>query len=267
MSHTRRIIAPHSWVADHEAPVMHDAWPARSGTMAMKCEGCPARGHRRYTMVDSKYDGFHQLDFPMFEEVMRTSGQDSCPGYDLMVERHANWLVVGLGYAGWFAVGIFTLYALRPGSGYFAALWDAWLRYQGVLFADILTWLPVIIGAVVAYIGWALVSHGRAELRRVDRELDRLRRQPSFGFVAIRRETTFGSDVPRKESAPKAKLHLSRREMTHCQATDDDDCGWAGCPQLRDREPLASGRHCPLDVEGLSNEAIDRIMAAVKQTD
>lgn len=267
MSHTRRIIAPHSWVADHEAPVMHDAWPARSGTMAMKCEGCPARGHRRYTMVDSKYDGFHQLDMPLYQEVMRTSGQDSCPGYDLMVEKHANWLVVGLGYAGWFAVGIFTLYALRPGSSYFAELWRAWQRYQGVLFADILTWLPVIVGAVVAYIGWALVSHGRAELRRVNGELEIMRHRPSFGFVAFKRESTPGSDVPRKDDAPRATVHLSRRQVTFCQADDDGDCMWAKCPQHRDREPLASGRHCPLDNPELTKAAVDRILAAVKQPD
>lgn len=248
MSHTKRIIAPHTWVADHEAPVRHDAWPARSGTMAMKCDGCPARGHRRYTIVDSKYDGFHQYNVPLYEEVMRTSGQDSCPGYDLMVEKHANWLVLGLGYVGLGVVVIGVLYDLRPGA-----------HYMDLLRA----WGIFLLGSLC----WGLVSNGRRDLRRIEGELEIMRHRPSFGFVAFKRESTPGSDVRRKENAPQAKVHLSRREVTHCQATDDDDCTWAGCPQQRDREPLTSGRRCPLDVEALSPEAIDRILAAVKKTD
>lgn len=32
-----------------------------------------------------------------------------------------------------------------------------------------------------------------------------------------------------------------------CHAGQDGDCIWAECPQLRDGEPVKSGRHCPLD--------------------
>lgn len=32
-----------------------------------------------------------------------------------------------------------------------------------------------------------------------------------------------------------------------CWAGRDGECSHAGCPQLRDNEPTASGRHCPLD--------------------
>lgn len=32
-----------------------------------------------------------------------------------------------------------------------------------------------------------------------------------------------------------------------CWADRDGECTHAGCPQLRDNEPAASGRHCPLD--------------------
>lgn len=32
-----------------------------------------------------------------------------------------------------------------------------------------------------------------------------------------------------------------------CWAGRDGECTHAGCPQLRDNEPAASGRHCPLD--------------------
>lgn len=33
----------------------------------------------------------------------------------------------------------------------------------------------------------------------------------------------------------------------HCHADRDGDCFWKDCPQLRENEPLKSGRHCPLD--------------------
>ena len=33
----------------------------------------------------------------------------------------------------------------------------------------------------------------------------------------------------------------------YCRADQDGDCYWDECPQLRDGEPEASGRHCPLD--------------------
>jgi len=33
-----------------------------------------------------------------------------------------------------------------------------------------------------------------------------------------------------------------------CHAGQDGDCRWSECPQLRDREPEETGRHCPLDV-------------------
>lgn len=32
-----------------------------------------------------------------------------------------------------------------------------------------------------------------------------------------------------------------------CHANRDGECDWEHCPQLRDGEPLKSGRHCPLD--------------------
>lgn len=33
-----------------------------------------------------------------------------------------------------------------------------------------------------------------------------------------------------------------------CHGASDGECSWSECPQLRDNEPAASGRHCPLDV-------------------
>jgi hypothetical protein len=37
-------------------------------------------------------------------------------------------------------------------------------------------------------------------------------------------------------------------EYVRCHAGQDGDCYWPECPQVRDGEPVASGRHCPLDV-------------------
>ncbi len=36
---------------------------------------------------------------------------------------------------------------------------------------------------------------------------------------------------------------------TGCHADRDGDCDWQNCPQLRDDEPIKTGRHCPLDIE------------------
>lgn len=32
-----------------------------------------------------------------------------------------------------------------------------------------------------------------------------------------------------------------------CQAGRDGECNWSHCPQIRDNEPHATGRHCPRD--------------------
>ncbi len=39
-------------------------------------------------------------------------------------------------------------------------------------------------------------------------------------------------------------------EPPGCHSDDDGDCVWAECPQLRDNEPRATGRHCPRDLRG-----------------
>lgn len=47
-----------------------------------------------------------------------------------------------------------------------------------------------------------------------------------------------GSDVP----APVAVV----KPLTRCASDQDGDCTHAQCPQLRDGEPKATGRSCPL---------------------
>lgn len=43
-------------------------------------------------------------------------------------------------------------------------------------------------------------------------------------------------------------LTLLAREQ-RCHGDRDGDCDWESCPQIRDVEPAATGRHCPLDTE------------------
>ena len=46
---------------------------------------------------------------------------------------------------------------------------------------------------------------------------------------------------------------LTHAKMCHdeatvgCRAGMDGECNWKHCPQERDGEPAATGRHCPLD--------------------
>jgi len=43
------------------------------------------------------------------------------------------------------------------------------------------------------------------------------------------------------------KLAMKVQNENYCHAGRDGECCWVGCPQLRDNEPVATGRHCPLD--------------------
>lgn len=52
------------------------------------------------------------------------------------------------------------------------------------------------------------------------------------------------SDITR----PPYRYCPSSRNWTRCQADDDGYCEWTDCPQIRDNEPHATGRHCPLDM-------------------
>lgn len=43
-----------------------------------------------------------------------------------------------------------------------------------------------------------------------------------------------------------------------CHAGRDGECTWSGCPQIRDNEPEASGRHCPMDHHDDQDHWVDR---------
>jgi hypothetical protein len=40
---------------------------------------------------------------------------------------------------------------------------------------------------------------------------------------------------------------VANEVLTRCQSDGDGDCMHGKCPQSRDGEPAATGRHCPLD--------------------
>ena len=48
-------------------------------------------------------------------------------------------------------------------------------------------------------------------------------------------------------AAKAASQDTKHAPLTRCAAGRDGECGHAQCPQLRDNEPRATGRHCPLD--------------------
>lgn len=51
------------------------------------------------------------------------------------------------------------------------------------------------------------------------------------------------------ENYERAVAVLADDEGVHCRANRDGDCYWRRCPQIRDNEPVKSGRHCPLDIQ------------------
>lgn len=42
-----------------------------------------------------------------------------------------------------------------------------------------------------------------------------------------------------------------------CQGSRDGDCDWENCPNNRDGEAHATGRHCPLDRENMRREELE----------
>lgn len=66
--------------------------------------------------------------------------------------------------------------------------------------------------------------------------------------------------MPKTDPAPTppADGHVcSTAELSRCHANRDGDCCHAECPQLRDGEPRATGRHCPLDVRDEDDSWLD----------
>lgn len=50
------------------------------------------------------------------------------------------------------------------------------------------------------------------------------------------------------EQKAKFLVHLTPETRNlRCHACRDGECGWVECPQLRDNESAATGRHCPYD--------------------
>jgi hypothetical protein len=47
----------------------------------------------------------------------------------------------------------------------------------------------------------------------------------------------------------KSPIPAPKEKLVRCAAARDGDCTHPDCPQLRDNEPTATGRHCPLDIE------------------
>lgn len=60
-----------------------------------------------------------------------------------------------------------------------------------------------------------------------------------------------------RQPLPAFRYEHASRGMTRCQSDDDGHCEWKDCPQLRDNEPHATGRHCPLDSGANRRDMVD----------
>ena len=74
----------------------------------------------------------------------------------------------------------------------------------------------------------------------------------------FKRQDEFGMEPSVDDIVNAIKEHFSHLELSKgvkdkplvgCAAGSDGDCNHSWCPQLRDGEPEATGRHCPLDKE------------------
>jgi len=50
-----------------------------------------------------------------------------------------------------------------------------------------------------------------------------------------------------KDAVERALNAIPPKPLERCAAGRDGECNHPDCPQLRDNEPAASGRHCPID--------------------
>lgn len=58
----------------------------------------------------------------------------------------------------------------------------------------------------------------------------------------------YPDETGHSEECPTAVARAALLDQgDRCHAGRDGDCVWANCPQLRDGEPIATGRHYPLD--------------------
>lgn len=76
----------------------------------------------------------------------------------------------------------------------------------------------------------------------IARKLETSRLVPATEFVNDGKDPDWDAYAA-AEAAPAAQ----GGPLTKCAAGRDGECDHAQCPQLRDGEPAASGRHCPLD--------------------
>lgn len=66
----------------------------------------------------------------------------------------------------------------------------------------------------------------------------------SIGFGECFIDLSF---MPRATPEQSAVTQQEKKPLTRCASNSDGDCSHPDCPQLRDNEPHATGRHCPID--------------------
>jgi hypothetical protein len=88
------------------------------------------------------------------------------------------------------------------------------------------------------------LKHGNGLIAEVMSDLEDLGAEKADAIHAKLREAShhfLGCTIQCEEEAAAP--------LAHCHAGKDGDCIWKDCPQNRDGEPNATGRHCPLDID------------------
>lgn len=104
---------------------------------------------------------------------------------------------------------------------------DGWGYFGGAAEAAVAAAAPILLAAERARVAAAIRVEAAAVGVYLETEGDRV-----YG-AGLRKAARIA------ETAPE--------EPGRCKAHRDGECHWTGCPQVRDGEPRATGRHCPLD--------------------
>ena len=69
--------------------------------------------------------------------------------------------------------------------------------------------------------------------------------QIPMGLESVVKDSETTPTMPQVLAAQAEKAKQPNREF--CHAGQDGECNWDKCPQIKDGEPIKTGRHCPLD--------------------
>jgi len=99
---------------------------------------------------------------------------------------------------------------------------------------------PALAAVPVVYRWWFVTNPAQVNVTIADM-IDALIRKPGMIVEGLAPVT--------REEYPLVTKQEPVKELTGCMAGKDGECYHRLCPQNRDNEPEATGRHCPLDTQ------------------